>query len=381
MKKAFWWILGILLSPVLLFVILTVLLYLPPVQNWAVDKVAAIASEKTGMDISVGHVKLAFPLDLQIDDFKMIQQPDTIADVERMIVDVQLLPLFDKQVVINELEVNNTKLNTSNFVEAALVKGSFKRLYVSSKGIDLDKQTVKVNGARLEDAILDVQLNDSVPEDTTTSVTLWKINIDSVVVSRSDLTLHMPGDTMSVKAHMGTLTAREALIDLGTETYTVGSVDLVSGEVKSEYASDVMTSSYLSGLNTDYIGYEASTAYFGNHPSVWVRNWNYQRAAARKAGGIGCTCNYFPASMNNTTIFSSQYRIYFDVDGKNITSVQDFINYVANIEQGGNSLKIAFELATPTESSIEPQEIYPNEGVNNIWNDANGITEVGYFGE
>ena len=231
MKKAFWWILGILLSPVLLFVILTVLLYLPPVQNWAVDKVAAIASEKTGMDISVGHVKLAFPLDLQIDDFKMIQQPDTIADVERMIVDVQLLPLFDKQVVINELEVNNTKLNTSNFVEAALVKGSFKRLYVSSKGIDLDKQTVEVNGARLEDAILDVQLNDSVPEDTTTSVTLWKISIDSVVVSRSDLTLHMPGDTMSVKAHMGTLTAREALIDLGTETYTVGSVDLVNGAV------------------------------------------------------------------------------------------------------------------------------------------------------
>ena len=62
MKKAFWWILGILLSPVLLFVVLAVLLYLPPVQNWAVDKVAEIASEKTGMHISVGHVNLAFPL-------------------------------------------------------------------------------------------------------------------------------------------------------------------------------------------------------------------------------------------------------------------------------------------------------------------------------
>ena len=94
MKKAFWWILGILLSPILLFVILTVLLYLPPVQNWAVDKVAAIASEKTGMDISVGYVKLAFPLDLSIDDFKMIHQPDTIADVEQMTVDVQLLLLL-----------------------------------------------------------------------------------------------------------------------------------------------------------------------------------------------------------------------------------------------------------------------------------------------
>ena len=42
---------------------------------------------------------------------------------------------------------------------------------------------------------------------------------------------------------------------------------------------------------------------------------------------------------------------------------------------------LTYPIATPTESSIEPQEIYPNEGVNNIWNDANGITEVGYFGE
>ena len=231
MKKALWWILGILLSPILLFVILTVLLYLPPVQNWAVDKVAAIASEKTGMDIRVGYVKLAFPLDLSIDNFIVIQQPDTIADVEHMIVDVQLLPLFKNQVVINELEVNNTKLNTNGFVEAAQVKGRFDRLFVSSKGIDLDQQTVEVNGARLEGALLDVQLNDSVPEDTTKTETLWKINIDSVVVSRSDLALHMPGDTMSVKAHIGTMTAREALIDLSTETYTVGSVDLVNGAV------------------------------------------------------------------------------------------------------------------------------------------------------
>ena len=72
MKKAFWWILGILLSPVLLFAILAVLLYLPPVQNWAVDKVAAIASEKTGMEITVGHVHLRFPLDLSIDNFRML---------------------------------------------------------------------------------------------------------------------------------------------------------------------------------------------------------------------------------------------------------------------------------------------------------------------
>jgi hypothetical protein len=230
MKKLFWWILIVLLSPVLLFVLLTVLLYMPPVQNWAVDKVAAIASEKTGMDISVGHVNLSFPLDLSIDHFRMQQQSDTIADVERMVVDVQLWPLLNSKVIVNQLEVSNTRLNTLDLVAAAKVQGRFKRLFLASKGIDLDKQTVTLNGSLLEDAFLDVQLADSVPEDTTASApVLWQIMADQLTIDRSDIVLHMPGDTMSVRAHMGSLTARDALIDLGSQTYRIGSVDWQHG--------------------------------------------------------------------------------------------------------------------------------------------------------
>ena len=232
MKKAFWWILGILLSPVLLFVVLTVLLYLPPVQNWAVDKVAEIASEKTGMQISVGHVNLAFPLDLSIDDFKVIHAQDTIADMEHMKVDVQLWPLLEKKVIINELEITHTKLNTNGFVDAACVKGDFRRLALTSKGIDLDKQTVEVNGARLEQARLDVQLRDSVPEDTTTTKTLWKIHADSLTITQSDLALHLSGDTLNVNAHMGELKVVELLADLGTPAYSVGSVTWTDGALR-----------------------------------------------------------------------------------------------------------------------------------------------------
>ncbi len=232
MKKAFWWILGILLSPVLLFLILTMLLYLPPVQNWMVDKVAAIASEKTGMQIGVDHVDLSFPLDLSIDGFHVIQQPDTIADVERIVVDVQLLPLFKSKVIINELEVNNAQFNTVQFVDAARVKGRLKRLSLYSKGIDIDKQTIEVNGARLEEADIDIGLNDSVPEDTTTSDSRWKIFADSIVISRSDVAFHMPGDTMSVKAHFGHLLAKEGNIDLGTQTYQIASLDWNNGRLQ-----------------------------------------------------------------------------------------------------------------------------------------------------
>ena len=221
-----------MLSPVLLFVLLTILVYLPPVQNWLVDKVAAYASEETGMEITVNHVDLSFPLDLGVDGVRVIHQPDTIADVERLVVDVQLLPLFDGKVVVNQLEIKNTQLNTNGFVEAAKVKGRFSRLFVKSDGIDLHRETVEVNGAQLEDAQLDIVLNDSVPEDTTKSEAKWQIHVDVAKIRRSDIVLHMPGDTMSVKTHIGSLAAREALVDLASQTYTVASVDWENGALQ-----------------------------------------------------------------------------------------------------------------------------------------------------
>ena len=100
MNKALKWLVAIVLAPILLFLILTLLLYFPPVQNWAVRQVASSASEKTGMEITLERVNLSFPLDLQLDGLKMLkpndsipQQKDTVADVKQLIAKVQLLPL------------------------------------------------------------------------------------------------------------------------------------------------------------------------------------------------------------------------------------------------------------------------------------------------
>ena len=315
MKKLFWWIFVVLLSPVLLFVVLTVLLYLPPVQNWAVDKVTAIASEKTGMDISVGHVDLSFPLDLSIDNFRVLQKPDTLADVERMVVDVQLLPLLDSKVVINELEVSNTRLNTLDMVAAAKVKGHFSRLFMASKGIDLDQGIVELNGSRLEDAFFDIQMADSVPEDTTTSEpTLWKIYVDSVTIDRSDIVFHMPGDTMSVAAHIGNLTAREALIDLGDQTYTVASADWVNGAVKY----DQNFQPRIEGLDYNHI--DLSDIHIGID-SIYFHDptlrMYMRQVALKEKSGFSVTNLSGPIAMEDGAIKLPKFRMstpYSDVD-------------------------------------------------------------------
>ena len=319
MKKAFWWLLGILLAPVLLFAVLVGLLYLPPVQNWAVDKVAAIASEKTGMQVTVGHVDLSFPLDLVVQDFRAIKQGDTIADVRRLVTDVQLWPLFRNQVVIDALELTSGKLNTNGFIDAVRVKGRFKSLSVASRGIDLDRHVVEANGARLEEAVLDIAMNDSVPEDTTVTETPWKIRFDDATILRSDVTFHTPGDTMSVSGHIGELVAREGDIDLKTSTYTVSSVDWKDGRLSyhQNYVPAVAGLDYnhldLTRLNIgiDSIRYSA--------PNLRL---NVRQVALKEKSGLEVSELSGPVAMEGDSLRLPRFRM--KTPGSDIYAELDF---------------------------------------------------------
>ena len=236
MKKILKWIGIAVLTPVLLFMILAALLYLPPVQNWAVQKVAAFASEKTGMEITVGHVNLEWPFDLGIDDFRVLHQndsvtvvTDTIADIKKLVVDIRLLPLLEKRVVIDELSLHQAKINTNGFISDLRVKGEVDELWLASEGINLSHETVMVNGARMSGGKLNIALSDTAAVDTTQSDIRWKIKADSLNIFDTAINLHLPGDTLDIGITMGKALVREADIDLGRETYQIGHVEWTAG--------------------------------------------------------------------------------------------------------------------------------------------------------
>ncbi len=258
MKKAVWWMVGLLLSPVLLFLVLALLLYLPPVQHWMVGKITGAASETTGLAVSVDRVRLTFPLDLGIDGVQIVGtdsvtgRPDTLANVERTVVDVQLLPLLEGRVVVNGLEVNRARIHTAGLIAAARIKGEVDRLSLASRGIDLIHQTVQLNGIRLEDSRLDIALNDSVPEDTTTTENRWRILADSLVVRKTSVVVHTPGDTMQVSAGLNRLSVRQADLDLGTQTYKVGAVAWEQGTLRYDNRFEPMAD----GLDANHLSFD-----------------------------------------------------------------------------------------------------------------------------
>ena len=72
----------VLLTPIILFIILMILLYVPPVQNLIRKQATAIASDATGMDISVERIDLRFPLNLLVRGVLMVQPADSAVDVQ-----------------------------------------------------------------------------------------------------------------------------------------------------------------------------------------------------------------------------------------------------------------------------------------------------------
>ena len=237
MKKAFKWIGIAVISPILLFVILAAQLYLPPVQNWVAGMVASVVAEKTGAEISIGRVSLEWPLDLGIDNFRMLHQndslpqvKDTIADIGHLTADIQLLPLLKKHVIINELSLQRASINTNGFISDLRIKGRMEELWLASRGIDLDKETAEINGARLADASIDIAISDTAAVDTTEESTAkWIIKADSLSFSNTALAIHLAGDTLNIGTYLGKAVARETNIDIGNEIYEVACMNWNEG--------------------------------------------------------------------------------------------------------------------------------------------------------
>ena len=140
-----------LLTPIILFVILMILLYVPPVQNFIRKQATAIASDATGMNISVERIDLRFPLNLLVRGVEVIQQPDTLLSLESLNVRVQAWPLLKGKVEVDEVTLSQVAVNSANLIEGMQIKGVLGRFFLQSHGVDLSNETAVVNRTELSD--------------------------------------------------------------------------------------------------------------------------------------------------------------------------------------------------------------------------------------
>ena len=84
--------------------------YIPWVQNKAADIAAEYASKKTGKDISVGDVRVRFPLDVSATDIQVIDENgDTLFKADEVKANVKPGPLLDKKVEADNVSLKGAK--------------------------------------------------------------------------------------------------------------------------------------------------------------------------------------------------------------------------------------------------------------------------------
>ena len=219
------WGIAALLSPLLLFLLLFFLLYLPPVQNYVVDRVCESLSDSTGLSFSVDRVRLSFPLDLSVRGVKAEQRGDSVLRAEELLLSLEFWPLLEGQANVNGLKLRDAGLTTRDLVSNTQIIGSVKELTAELHGVNWKENHVNVDDALLSDADLMVLLCDTAAEDTTKSAP-WVIDVAQAVIKRTELRLTMPGDSLHLFTRLGLAELKGGHFDTGEPLYQVASLDI-----------------------------------------------------------------------------------------------------------------------------------------------------------
>ncbi len=223
---------GLLLTPVLLFLLLAVLLYVPHVQNRIAQAVTAYASEQTGMDIRLERVRLKFPLDLDLQHFSATTPPDTLVAVEHLLVDLDFSRILKGEVGVDAIRLQGGVVDTRDLIDAVTVKGRIGELYVSAAldtlgaqggGVSLKTQRAMLTGIRLDGCEVDIAMRDTTVTDTAHSEPVaWSIGLRNIEVRRTRLTFRTAGDSLVVRGGVKQLVVRDGDVNLGDGIYRIG---------------------------------------------------------------------------------------------------------------------------------------------------------------
>ena len=341
MKKLFKWVFIAVSIPVIFFVILAVLLYVPTIQNYVVDKVAERVSGQTGMNISIGKVRLGFPLNLSVSEVDVFsEKQDTLLSAGNLRINVQLIPLLRQQIEIDGIALTDIKVNTMDLIPSMSLKGHLGKFYLSSHGVALKPETAIINKLELSDTDLQIMLRDSVAEDTSSSAPLyWRFMLDKAEMEKVKLTL-CPTDTTRMDFYIDKLTGKDGEVDLRHSVYRLNSLLLKNSSIGLD--SDTLNAQ--KGFDpahiiiTDFSANLDSLVYSEQNMNAVIRS-----VSAKERSGLYIT------SLNGR-LYSDETGIYVpDIsletpDSHIQTNASIEWNALKNSEKGGLTVRLLAEI-------------------------------------
>lgn len=214
--------------PVILFWLLMIMLYMPPVQRFAVRTICKEVSESSGFNIEIGKFHLAFPLKLDISDL-MVSRGDTIyADGKHANVNISLLPLLTGEVEVNYVSLEGIRVNTMDLIPDMRMDGEIGFFRAVARNVDPNRELVHLRQLHIHSTSLNIELADtaSTEEEPESSPMNWQIMLHRGNIENCRISVSMPDDTLQAGIGLGKISIKDGSIDLGKEIYCIASLKL-----------------------------------------------------------------------------------------------------------------------------------------------------------
>ena len=252
MKRVLKVILKAILAIVLLLVVLVASLYLPPVQRWVVGRLTAYVEEQTGLEVSIGSVHIAFPLDIKLGQVRVAQPPSDVIEVESALIDLDLTRLLSQHIGVEAIELSNGSISTTELIESLRMEGRLGSLRVVADDIDLRGKRVNVTDASLDGCVLDIMLRETAEEDTTeTAPAEWQIDVNQFIVHNSQIIVRDEQQSFRVAAAIRQANLDGGDIGLAGGTYRAGRISLSADSL----SYDIPGAEPVAGLDVNHLAF------------------------------------------------------------------------------------------------------------------------------
>lgn len=200
------WVCGVVLGIVALLLLLTMLLYVPAIQNWIVSSTQSEVAKVTGINLEIGNIHIGFPVKLKLENVRAtdIKTKALVGEINLLTADISVLPLLRggnlpiSKILLQKASVDLPLSNDSIHVTGYIGSLSLNKL-------DFDLKTLSMDGGDLllhdADVRIDILL-DTIPKPDTPDSTQMVITFNTAEVRNVSADLWLYPDTMQIAAYV-----------------------------------------------------------------------------------------------------------------------------------------------------------------------------------
>lgn len=230
MRKILKYTCRVLLALVVLLFAAIALLYVPAVQEFARRKAAGPLSKALGMELSVGRLRLGFPLRLTIEEIRLVDAADTLLDCGRFAVEIDPWPLLRRRAVVRTLGLERLKASYRDTATGFGMRIAAQRFSLEQARADLRHETASIGRIALDSAAIRLRTgNDSQPEQPDTTAPLrWQIGLDLLSIRHTTFDMETGDAELSVTLDDGEV--ERCRVRLDSQQVNVARVRLDGGD-------------------------------------------------------------------------------------------------------------------------------------------------------